>query len=334
LTGAPPWRAELEVDVSDQLEATGPVVMRGWTTGPVAVSKRPLVVFCLAGGGCSTGYFDLQVQGLHGYSMADAFVRRGAVVVAVDHPGIGASDEVADLFALTPSLVAACQAHVVQVIVDAFASGGVGPLPAIRRPFVVGLGHSMGGLLVTVQQAQHRSFDALVGAGHSGRGLPEVLTDDELAVAGPDLRSMEERISALARIRFAADSTVPRKQPAHGCFFADDVPEAVQRAFADQAVPLLPTCGLTSMIPDSARAERASIDVPTFVAFGDDDLVTDYAASLAQYGSVTDAALYVLAGSGHCHNQASGRHLLWNRMLEWLESVSSSAGGHAERDTV
>ena len=158
-------------------------------------------------------------------------------------------------------------------------------------------------------------------------GLPEVLTDDELAVTGPDLQSIEEQICALARLRFAANSSVPRKQPAHGTFFADDVPAAVRQAFADQAVPLLPTCGLTSMIPDSARAERAAIDVPTFLAFGDDDLVTDYAESLAQYRSVTDAALYVLGRSGHCHNQASGRHVLWNRMLDWLGSVNLGSRG-------
>ena len=78
------------------------------------------------------------------------------------------------------------------------------------------------------------------------------------------------------------------------------------------------------MIPDSARAERASIDVPTFFAFGDHDLITDYAGSLAQYCSVTDAALYVLVGSGHCQNQASGRHMLWTRMLDWLASVLSA----------
>jgi pimeloyl-ACP methyl ester carboxylesterase len=88
------------------------------------------------------------------------------------------------------------------------------------------------------------------------------------------------------------------------------------------------------MILDSARAERASIDVPTFLAFGDDDLATDYAASPAQYGSVADAALYVLTGSGHCHDQASERRSLWGRMLDWLESASSSAGGHADRDPV
>ena len=314
----------MEVDVSEQLETTEPVVVRGWATGPAATSEPTLIVFCLAGGGCSTGYFDLHVDGLDGYSMADAFVQRGAVVVAVDHPGIGASDDVADLFALTPTVVAACQAEVVQHVVGSLSAGTVSPLPAIARPFVVGLGHSMGGLLVSVQQAQHRSFDALICAGHGGTGLPEVLTEEELAVVGPDLRSIEPRIRALAQIRFDPNSSVPRKQPAHGTFFADDVPAAVRDSFADQSVPLLPTCGLTSMIPDSARSERTAIDVPTFLAFGDDDLITAYAASLAQYRSVTDAALYVLAGSGHCHNQASGRHLLWNRLLDWLDSVSSS----------
>lgn len=311
----------MEVDVSTVLETTGPLTMRGWASGPATLPPRPLVVFCLAGGGCSTGYFDLQVTGLDGYSMAEAFVRRGAVVVAVDHPGIGASDDVPDLFALTPSRVAACQAHAMREVLDALSAGAFGPRPA-DRPFVVGLGHSMGGLLVTVQQAHHRSFDALVLAGTSGLGLPEVLTHDELAVTGPDLRSVEDRVCELARLRFATDSVVPRKQPAHGTFFADDVPAAVRRAFADQAVALLPTCGLSSMIPDTTHAERADIDVATFVAFGDEDLVVDFGASLAQYRSVTDAALYVLAGSGHCHNQASGRQILWDRVLSWLESVS------------
>jgi pimeloyl-ACP methyl ester carboxylesterase len=321
LSGLPLWRTELEIDVSDHLGSSGPIVMRGWAVGPAAVPERPLVVFCYAGGGCSTDYFDLEVEGLDGYSMADAFARRGAVVVAVDHPGIGASDEVADLFALTPSLVAACNAHVVQTVVRALSVGGLRPLPSLTSPFVVGFGHSMGGLLVTAQQAHHGSFDALIYAGHSGLGLPEVLTDDELAVSGPDLMSTEEQICSLARLRFAPNSSVPRKQPAHGTFFADDVPAAVRQAFTDRAVPLLSTCGLTSMIPGSARAERASIDVPTFFAFGDHDLITDYTGSLAQYRSVTDAALYVLAGSGHCQNQASGRHILWTRMLDWLASV-------------
>ena len=79
--------------------------MRGWAIG-TELRRRNDRWSCSASpaGGCSTGYFDLQVEGLDGYSMADAFVQRGAVVVAVDHPGIGASDEVADLFALTPSL--------------------------------------------------------------------------------------------------------------------------------------------------------------------------------------------------------------------------------------
>jgi pimeloyl-ACP methyl ester carboxylesterase len=56
------------------------------------------------------------------------------------------------------------------------------------------------------------------------------------------------------------------------------------------------------LIPEIARAERPSLDVPTFLAFGEDGLVTDDAASLAHFRSVNEAALYVLTGSGHCHN--------------------------------
>jgi len=75
------------------------------------------------------------------------------------------------------------------------------------------------------------------------------------------------------------------------------------------------------MIPRATSAERAAVNVPTFFAFGDQDLTTDYMGTIADYHSLTDLAVLVLGQSGHCHNQSSGRRLLWDRLLSWMDGV-------------
>ena len=62
-------------------------------------------------------------------------------------------------------------------------------------------------------------------------------------------------------------------------------------------------------------------DVPLFLGFGDRDLTDDYVGSLARYRSATDATLFVLGDSAHCHNQAVTRTLLWDRIIRWISSI-------------
>ena len=246
-------------------------------------------------------------------------------MVAFDHPGVGESDAVVDPFAITPSLVARCHDRAVREVRNRVESGTLAPdVEPVAHPFVVGLGHSMGGLIAIAQQGLFRSFDALVVFGHSGFGLPEVLTAAELEVtaARHDLLEIEEQIEQLARARFTQPSDVPRKQPARGTFFADDVPPAVRRAFEGQAVPLLPTCGLASMMPHSAGHQAASVDVPVFLCLGDEDLAVDRYGAIGLYRSSPDATVYLLEASGHCHNQASSRAQLWERTVGWIDEIA------------
>jgi pimeloyl-ACP methyl ester carboxylesterase len=299
-----------------------PVSVRGWVKGPADPAARTgIVLYCLAGGGCSTNYFDTHVPGFEGYSMADHLVARGTIVLAVDHPGIGASDPVGDLFSLTPTIVAGAHCQVVEQVRDRLASGALLPgYPPVDGAFVIGVGHSMGGLLAAVVQAQHGSFDALALLGH-GSGLPDQLTADELAVSGAQLGEVEGRIEALARRRFDPANRAARRPLQKGAFFTASVPTEVRAEFAATSVPLLYTCGLTSMIPGATRSERARIDVPTFFGFGDHDLIDDYLDCVAQFRSLRDATVFVLEDSGHCHNQASGRRLLWDRIHDWTAIV-------------
>ena len=326
------WRVDLEVDVTTVVGGPESTVLRGWAAGPNARADGPtLVAYCLAGGGCSTSYFDLQVPGLVGYSMAEHLARRGVVVVAVDHLGVGSSDA-HDLFAVTPTLLAACHSAAVGTIIERIECGELPPGgPAIGDPFVIGIGHSMGAMLTGVVQARHRPYDALVLLGHGGIGMPEVLSPEELAVSGPDLESIEDDLVRLARARFGSGSTVERRRPSRGTFFTESVPDEVRAAFRMAAVPLLPVCGLTSMVPHSAHHEKASIDVPAFLAFGDHDLIDDYVGTVTQFPAVEDLALFVLRDSGHCHNQATYRAVLWDRFVAWVRDASRTPWSRASR---
>jgi pimeloyl-ACP methyl ester carboxylesterase len=270
------------------------------------------VLVCLAGGTCTTAYFDLRVPGAPGYSMAEHLAARGFTVVAFDHLGLGASEEVDDLYAVTPTVAARAQADAIRHVLDRYDG-----LPAI------GIGHSMGGMLLTVLQHDHAVFDAIAVLGHGGDGLPEVLSDDEAALrVDRPYAEVEDDIEALARLRFAPDSPVPKKRPTKGPFLLPDVPDAVREAFVAQQVSNLFACGLTSMIPGATDHHKAGVDVPMFLAFGDHDLTDDYEGARAKYPHAAASELFLLENSGHCHNQATSRVQLWDALANWVTLVS------------
>jgi pimeloyl-ACP methyl ester carboxylesterase len=309
-------RAPIEVDVSAVVPFAGRHCIRGWVFVPDEAPEpgsRVSVACCLAGGTCSTDYFDLQVDGLADYSMAEYLASFGVVTIALDHLGVGRSDRVDDVFLITPELASTVNDFAHRAVVKQLRDGSFRDV----RLVVLGVGHSMGGMLATVQQARHETFDGIVVLGHGGDGLPTVLTDDEKAITGT-LDEATPAIVAAARSRFAQPPPVERRGLVPGSFLADDVPDAVRRAFTDQQTSLLYTCGLTSMIPNVTDGDKARITVPVFVAFGDHDLTDAYERSAARYRASDDVALYILEGSAHCHNQASTRTRLWDRILDWM----------------
>jgi pimeloyl-ACP methyl ester carboxylesterase len=313
----------VEVDVSEVLPFGPGQVMRGWVTGPPDDGPSPRTAFyCLAGGHCSTRYFDLQVDGYADYSMAEYLARRGSLVISLDHPGIGTSAPVYDLCTLTPGRVAAAHHLAVREITERLEKGVLAPdVGPVAVSQLIGVGHSMGGMIAVVQQARHSSFDALAVLGHGGDGLPTLLSEVEKAVVEGPFETVEDRIADLARERARPGSGGRARRLPPGSFFASDVPRPVRDAFAAQQTELLHTCGLTSIIPGAADREKAAIDAPVFLAFGDQDLTSDYRSGLSRYSSVTDATLLTLAPSGHCHNQSSSRIRLWDRLERWAGTL-------------
>jgi pimeloyl-ACP methyl ester carboxylesterase len=226
----------LEVDVSGVAGLPGTHVLRGWLREPSSIWPEPRtpLIYCLAGGRCTTAYFDLHADGLAGWSMADYLAARGAIVVALDHLGVGASSPVDDIFLVTPRVLAAVHDHALRIIRKR-VDGNL---------FIVGLGHSMGGMIATVQQSRHRSFDALAVLGHGGDGLPQFID----GASRPTGDALHDRLPELARAHAASPPADGRRLPPNS-FFLPDVPRAVRDAFLGQQSELLPSCGLASLIP-------------------------------------------------------------------------------------
>ena len=314
----------VSVDVSECVPFPGTFTLNGWIRAPSArPSASPILLCCLAGGKCSTGYFDLRVEGHADYSMADYLAARGFIVAAFDHLGVGGSSPVDDIFLVTPRLASAVNDFAHRIVMQGLVSGVLVPhLPALPDLVPIGVGHSMGGMLLGVQQARHATFAAVAILGH-GVGLPTVLTEEELSLAR-DGRITEETVVTLARARFAVGQAPTASRPPPGSFLPAELPEPVRAAFMAQQTELLFSCGLTSMLPGSTDQEKAAITAPVFLGFGEDDLTQDFLGCVALYTAANDISLFVLPGAAHCHNQSALRTRLWDRLAYWARGYGGT----------
>jgi hypothetical protein len=123
----------------------------------------PLLV-AFPGGGYSRRYY--AIEKVPGYSQAAYHTSQGAVFVAIDHLGVGESSQ-PDPFSLSfENLAAANHLAVVHLrtgLQDGSLLHGLTFVPGA----VIGIGQSMGACLLTVQQANHRTFDAVAFLGWS-----------------------------------------------------------------------------------------------------------------------------------------------------------------------
>ena len=281
---------------------------------PDGVEAAPLVV-CFPGGGMNRLYFDLP-GGLPGeWSMARYLADHfGLAVAVVDHPGVGESSVPEDPYTLNPRVVAdvdhAALSELVAHAMDLF-----------QPTRLVGLGHSMGGLIVAHAQWRHRSFDAVAFLGFGGAGLPEYLTASELSYSG-NYGRLEPVLAELVRERFGT-ALVPGSTTSSDMLNPGAIAGARQ-LLAAASTSLLALCGLASMIPDCANAALASIDVPVFIGVGENDIAGDIAKVAALVSSAPSVATYVLDGAGHNHSISKHRTDLWDALGNWVVGLNES----------
>jgi pimeloyl-ACP methyl ester carboxylesterase len=266
------------------------------------------ILCCFPGGGTSSRYFELE-----GFDMAAHLAGSGVALLLVDHPGVGGSDVPNDGWTLTPELVADIDATAVERSLQQLA---------LRDVTVIGLGHSMGAMLVAYQQARHDTYAGLVLAGYSDRGLPEVLTPSELELVGSPAR-IARSLRDLARARFGVP-LVESESSGLEMLVGPGMSADVQRAIQASAGPLLAICGLNALIPGSDAAVLDAIDVPVLLAIAEHDIVGPPHDAPQYLPESPDVTLHVVREAFHNSNVAPTRVAMWNRILSWTQWLTGS----------
>ncbi len=328
--GAPALPTRLEIDVAAVAPAgVSTLVADVFVPDPERLGTRPIVLWCLPGGGMSRRYFDLEVEAAHGnYSMARHLASRGFVVVTMDHAGIGESSRPLDGYALTPQVLADVNAFAMRSVGSGLRHGTLSArLPALAGWASIGVGHSAGALLTVHQQARHRTHAALALLGYHGRGMPSRLSEEEASCAG-DPDRVDREIARLVKARFG-DPLPMMARGSSQLLVAVPMPGPVHAALLAARTNLLALAGLSSMIPGNAARELGTIEVPVFLGLGSLDL-TDAAHEVpSQFPASRDVSLFVLDGAGHNHNVAPNREQLWDRLAGWARTVPLAGGGGA-----
>ena len=325
-------------DHTIKVDITGPAGQAGdwWTTAtvhlPDQLEEGVTVLFAYPGGGFGRKYYD--IRALPGYSQAEFHTTAGYVLVACDHLFVGDSGRPEDPLALTYEDLAAANHATAVEILDRLRGGtlapGVAPLKIVRT---VAMGQSMGGCLLTVQQANHQTFDGVAFLGWSGiftnfptpDGGREILP---LPPRGTDLHPIADRVLGVV---------APDVDQFRFCFHWPDVEPTLLAADLDSYRPFsdvargdessswgsatTPPCAVTMMTEGAVDAEVAAIDVPVLVACGERDVVPDPWAEPTAYRSSSDVSVAVIPRMAHMHNFASTRELLWARIAAFAESV-------------
>ena len=309
----------------------GPLEVAAWVFTPPQLPKVPKVLVCLPGGSYTKAYYHLEVPGFSqdAYSFALAMAQQGFIVVSLDHLGVGESTTPPDGRQLTMSVMAAANATAAMQLRKRMLAGTlIAGLPALPEAVMVGVGHSMGAFLLLAQQATHRSFSAIALLGY---------TNGEPSLGGGERRLAEIQgiepgtiYEVMARMYAATPSgyiTMDRTI-AHALFHADDVPAAVIAA-DDALVSAIPGGATVDMGQPGAMLPLASeVDVPLFLANGAlIDISADFRGEPKGYPCATDISLYLLGGSAHCHNFASSRSALWNRLARWILTLEQAGYG-------
>ncbi|HEX5120521.1 MAG TPA: hypothetical protein VFW65_35530 [Pseudonocardiaceae bacterium] len=251
-----------------------------------------VVVLCYPGGGYGRGYFDLHPAGHDGYSQAEHHAGRGMAVVALDHArGCGIAE------------VAARNAH---------AAGEVLRQLSADVP-VVGVGHSMGAAVLTVQQAEHHCFDAIALLGWSA-----------IRTALPPAEGISARSRAHFRWAYHWDDEPDWLVDADiGPDYPERGPECPPWGSATRPVPVADV-----LRPRFVASWAERVDVPVFLGFGERDVAADPLAEPTVYAASPRVEVGRFERVAHLHNFGPGRERVWDRLVRFYDDVERVCPTH------
>ena len=312
---------DLKIPLGDEVDLPGELHTAVTVHLPDVIAGPLPVIFAFPGGGYGRRYFDIRAR--PGYSQAEYHTARGTAVVACDHLFVGDSAQ-PDIFSLTWENLAAANHVTTQAVLSGLREGTlIDQLPALTTSAVVAVGQSMGGCLLTVQQANHRTYDAVGFLGWSGifTNFPAPRSGRitwPYPARGTDLRPLAATV--LGKVG-------PDTEHARYCFhWPDEDPALVEPDIetfkpyrgvvrGDESTPwgsaTVPACAVTMMTSGAVAAEAAAIDVPVLVGSGERDTVPDPWAEPTAYRASGNVEVAVFPRMAHMHNFAHTRELLW-----------------------
>lgn len=312
---------DVRVDVTGEVDLEGALETAATVWLPDRIDEPLTLMIGYPGGGYSRGYYDIRM--LPGYSQAEYHTDQGFAFIGCDHLGVGDSSP-CDPFILSYERLAAANHATASAVVDRLRTGSLAEgVPPVELQNVIGMGQSMGGCLLTVQQARHRTFDAVAILGWSGIHSNFPNPDGSRIIyrapfRGADLRTLaDQALGAVAQnetlIRFAFHAS-------------DEEPELVEADF-DPAIPpwrtnLIPPCAATMMAKGALAKEAEAIEVPVLIGCGEIDVVPDPWIEPSAYCGSRDVAVFVVERMCHMHNFAQNRELLWDRIANFARSVT------------
>ncbi|MER7877184.1 hypothetical protein ABTY63_27070 [Streptomyces solisilvae] len=322
--------AELRIDVSDALPGPTQAEVAATIWADPSVPGPRLVAVAFPGGGYTRAYYELDSPELDGPGQAQFHAEQGWIVVACDPLGGGDSTPLDDeLIGLEAS------AHAAHLVTEAVQGQlAVGTAMTSLKPCEVGtrvgIGHSLGGMQLIHQQAQHRSFDAVAVLGFSA--IHTIIpTPDESALAPHDAgASVADAWSGplsddISHLRYA--------------YHWEDVPSALVAADMSVGFPVrtakslppwicstFPPFAAFCMSPGVVASEAAAIDVPVFLGAGERDVLRDVRTEPAAYRGTRDVTVHEVPRCAHMHNFSPQRGVLWHRLQRWGDLINSFTG--------
>jgi len=306
---------------------------------PARLPRRPVVCFAWPGGGYSRRYFTFDVPGSAGGGQAGWHATRGWIFVSCDHVAVGDSDAPADPKRLTFENLAASNRATVDTVLARLAAGTlVAGFPPVVDAFTIGIGQSMGACLLIVQQAVHRTFDAIGVLGFSAIHTVLWMPPDarDLGTVSVERGSDVELVTEETAARYTPgmhSSAGELPATTAGFHFDDEPPDVVaadmigfptrRGQLPPWASATIPPCAVTMMSPGAVAGEAAANTAPVIVGIGERDVCPEPLAEPRAYERATDVTVFVCPRMSHMHNFAGSRERMWRRLAMWGDGLAA-----------
>lgn len=271
---------------------------------PAKAPAKQTVLVCLPGGGAGKAYFNLPAP----YSFAATMQAKGYDLLTLDNIGTGENELPPSHEFLTPHQAAEyLQAGLTEFLRE----------PALTDRHLIGIGHSMGGMMMTLWQAHNRTFAGLGLLGFSAGGLAWGLDDHEKTFMDRPAALLAGLETLTLRKFKTAFPTGMGGPSGKSITFGGENPHA-SGYLRDVQVPLFAAGGMMSMIRGSFQAEVAAIEVPLFFACGDHDIGLPPEQAAKDFRQAANTTCLTLKDTGHNSFAFASLAVLCAALDNWL----------------